>query len=113
MAEILATNLTGAINPEVNVRIGTFAVAIDPNAFDRGDGYDEATRGTFDRVHNTRPAAGFSEVLIPGDTERKSRAELVASGVEVPDATWTAILDTAAGLGLDRDEINALARGDA
>ncbi len=113
MAEVLATNLTGAINPELNVAIGTFAMAVDPNAFDRGDGYDEATRETFDRVRNTRPAKGFREVLIPGDMERSSRAELSESGIDVPEATWTAILDTAAGLGLARDDMDALARGGA
>ena len=111
MTEILASNLTGAINPELNVRIGTFAMAIDPNAFDRGDGYDAATRGTFDRVRQTRPAAGFDEVLIPGDTERRSREKLSAAGLEVAEATWTAILDTGASLRLDRDELDALARG--
>ena len=112
MAEILAANLTGAINPDINVRIGTFAMAIDPNAFDRGDGYDEATRNTFNRVRNTRPASGFPEVLIPGDTERKSRVELSESGIDVAEATWTAILETASGLGLEREEIDAVARGD-
>ncbi|MCY3784771.1 MAG: Ldh family oxidoreductase [Chloroflexi bacterium] len=111
MTEILAANLTGAINPEINVRIGTFAMAVDTNAFDRGDGYDPASRDTFDRMRNTRPAAGFDEVLIPGDTERRSRETLSTAGLPVAEATWTAILDTADSLGLDRDELDGLARG--
>lgn len=109
MAEVLATNLTGALNPELNVRIGTFAMALDTNAFERGGGYDDATRKTFDRVRNTRPASGVGEVLIPGDTERQSRAQLGESGIDVADATWTAILDSAEGLGIDRDELDAMA----
>ena len=62
-------------------------------------------------MRQTRPAAGFDEVLIPGDTERRSREKLSAAGLEVAEATWTAILDTGASLDLDRDELDALARG--
>ncbi len=110
MAEILASNLTGAVEPEIPInRLGVFAFAIGPDAFGDGQAYHEATSATFGRMRNTRPAEGFSEVLIPGDMERKSRAEVRAAGIELPEATWNDVLATAERTGLDREEIARVA----
>jgi uncharacterized oxidoreductase len=110
MAEILASNLTGAVEPEIPIsRLGVFAFAIDPDAFGDGKAYHEATSATFGRMRDTRPAEGFSEVLIPGDVERRSRAEVRAAGIELPEATWNDLLATAERAGLGREEIARVA----
>ena len=110
MAEILGSNLTGAIEEEPLVaRVGVFGLAIDLDAFGVRESYLETTRATFERVRNTRPAEGFTEVLIPGDPERRLRKTGRAAGIDLPEATWEAMLDTAAGLGLSRDEMNRVA----
>ena len=46
------------------------------------------------------PAAGFQEVLVPGEPERRERERREAEGVPVPEATWEAIQKTAADLGV-------------
>ena len=112
MAEILGSNLTGAIEPAVPVsRIGTFALAIDPDALGAGQPYFEATRATFERVRDTRPAEGFTEVLIPGDGERRAREAGRQAPIELPAATWRQVLDAAVQVGLDRDEVERIAAG--
>ena len=68
-----------------------------------------STFATIQRLRSTRPAQPDGEVLIPGDAERRSRAELRAFGVDVPETTWNSILDAAARLGLEPAEVSALA----
>ena len=92
-------------------RLGVFAFAIDPDAFGDGKAYHEATSATFGRMRDTRPAEGFSEVLIPGDLERRSRAHLRSAGIELPDATRENVLTTAESVGLGRAEVERLASG--
>jgi hydroxycarboxylate dehydrogenase B len=47
-------------------------------------------------------------VLMPGEPERRRRAERLAHGIEVDERTWAEILDAARSLGLADDRIDAL-----
>ena len=112
LSEILASNLIGdTVKSTPSSAIGTFAMAIDPDAFGAGEHFTAMTDATIRRVKNTAPAEGFSEVLVPGDVERRSRVDVTANGIELPDATWSAVLDSAEGVGLDRDTVAAIAAG--
>jgi uncharacterized oxidoreductase len=46
------------------------------------------------------PAAGFNEVLLPGDREAHTRATRQRDGVPIPDDVWQSIVELAASLGL-------------
>ena len=56
-------------------------------------------------VAATKPVAGVDQVLIPGDPERKTRAERTANGVPLPDDTWAAIVNTAREVGVSEVSI--------
>jgi len=113
MIELLASNLVGdTITGEPQSPIGTFALAIDPNALGAGAGFAAMNDATINRVKQTAPAPGFDEVLVPGDIERGSRETVAAAGVELPDATWNDVLASAADVGLDPAEVNAIAAGE-
>ena len=112
MAELLASNLVGdTVTGAPQSAIGTFALAIDPDALGAGTGFAAMTDATINRVKRTSPAPGFDEVLVPGDMERSSRAAIRAAGVELPDATWNDVLAAAADVGLDPAEVTAIAGG--
>ncbi len=49
--------------------------------------------------------AGVDQVLIPGDTERKTRADRTRNGVPLPDDTWAAIVNTAREVGVSEISI--------
>jgi len=49
--------------------------------------------------------AGVDAVLIPGDPERKTRAERTKNGVPLPDDTWAAIVNTAREVGVSEISI--------
>ncbi len=109
MTEILGTNLIGAFEEGLTVRIGTFAFAIDIDVFGTAAEYQAATHDTLERVRNTRPVEGVAEVLAPGDIERKSRDELIESGVDLPDTTWENMLAAAESAGLQRADVDRIA----
>ena len=62
----------------------------------------EATRA---HIKSARPAPGFSEVLTPGEPERRYAAKRLAEGIEVDTQSWADITAAAAQLGITDAEI--------
>ena len=58
-----------------------------------------------DFIRETKPIAGTEQVLIPGDVERKTRAERTRNGIPLPDDTWAAIVNTAREVGVSEVSI--------
>ena len=44
-----------------------------------------ASTALLDGIKNTPPAAGFDEVLVPGDVEHRTRVQRLTRGIEIPD----------------------------
>ena len=53
-------------------------------------------------------AEGVDAVMVPGDPERKARAERGANGVPLDEETWRQIVEAAAKLGLGGGEIDRI-----
>ncbi|MDH4278648.1 MAG: malate/lactate/ureidoglycolate dehydrogenase [Acidimicrobiia bacterium] len=49
---------------------------------------------------NARPTSADGEVLLPGEPERRRRAEREQNGIELPDASWRSIVETAESVGV-------------
>jgi uncharacterized oxidoreductase len=79
---------------------GTMVIAVDPAAFGPIDEYEQRADATIDRIKAVPPAAGFTEVLVPGEPEHRTRQERLRDGVPIPAATWAAIRECATSLGL-------------
>jgi uncharacterized oxidoreductase len=75
-------------------------IAVDATTFRPLAAYEKNADETLSRVKATPPAKGFSEVLLPGDPEQRSKAERLRDGIPVAEATWNAIVETGKGLGL-------------
>jgi hydroxycarboxylate dehydrogenase B len=106
LCELLAGALTGArtsqpAHPqEGGIVNNMLSVIIDPGVFGpRGALLDEI-EALIAYVKSARPRAGFDEVLVPGEPERRRRAERLAHGIEIDERTWAELLDAAAALGL-------------
>ena len=50
------------------------------------------------RVNAVPPAAGFDEVLVPGDLEARAREERSRDGIPIPAEVWRSLTDLARGL---------------
>lgn len=95
---------TGATAPNRRFANGMLAFYVDPKVIDTANFFDgEITRYT-DFIRQTKPTAGVDEVLVPGDTERRTRAERTENGIPLPDDTWAAIVNTAREVGVS--EVN-------
>jgi uncharacterized oxidoreductase len=68
---------------------GVFLQVVDPAAFGDAASYRDLVEGALRAAAGTRPGAGRGDVLLPGEPERRSRAERRRTGVLLPDATWT------------------------
>jgi uncharacterized oxidoreductase len=84
---------------------GMLAIYIDPKVVDTSDFFDGEISRYVDFIRATKPVAGVEAVLIPGDPERKMRAERTKNGVPLPDDTWAAIVNTAREVGVSEVSI--------
>jgi uncharacterized oxidoreductase len=106
MCEILAGCLTGGptsgpIPGGKRGRIGNgmLSIYLDPAHFG-AQHFAEVAREYALYVKASRPATPGGEVLVPGEPEARTRAIRLRDGVPLQTATWAAINETAAGLGL-------------
>ena len=58
-----------------------FAIYVDPKVVDTSNFFDGEISRYVDFIRATKPVAGVEAVLIPGDPERKMRAERTKNGV--------------------------------
>lgn len=112
--ELLAGALTGSgINAggQGTVHNGMLSIFLDPERFGVGDSFLEDVRRFVAWVKSAKPVDPVEGVLIPGDKERRTRAERLAHGIPLSDDTWQAILATARRVGLDDARIAAILEG--
>jgi LDH2 family malate/lactate/ureidoglycolate dehydrogenase len=83
----------------------TLMIAMKIDAFTSQARFESLTRELIDRVKEVQPAAGFDEVLLPGEKEQRSIAERTQNGVPVPDSTWQELAELAAEYGIAAPEV--------
>ena len=105
----LLSVVTASASEDIADGASVFAFAIDPNAFGRGDETRALIQHQLNRVRSAAPAEGFSDVQVPGDFERRSRADLIGGPLQIPEPTWEGFLQAAERVEVSRAEIEALA----
>jgi uncharacterized oxidoreductase len=96
---------TGATSADRRFANGMFAIYVDPRVVDTNNFFDVEISRYVDFIRATKPVAGVDAVLIPGDPEKKTRADRTRNGVPLPDDTWAAIVNTAREVGVDEASI--------
>jgi LDH2 family malate/lactate/ureidoglycolate dehydrogenase len=96
----LLTGLSGHFDMQHSTVSGVFMQAINIGALTPLDVYQRGVRAVLDAVKSTPPAAGFAEVLVPGEPEHRARAHRLAYGIEVPVTTYREIEQFALKLGV-------------
>ena len=101
VAAALSQALTGELHLDGSPsRMGFFLWAVDTGAFTPAAEYRQRVDWMIEQVKAVPPAAGFQEVLVPGEPERRERERREAEGVPVAETTWEAITATARELGV-------------
>lgn len=91
LVQILAGALAGAAFAPLKEGpgpddIGHFCLAIDPGFFGEPDDFTASVSAILDTLRAEPPASPDRPVLVPGDVERRVRAERVLTGIPVSDA---------------------------
>ena len=77
---------TGVFGEQGAAANGLVLIALDPAAFT--DDFED--REAFcAALAATKPARGFDGVLVPGEIERRTRAQRARDGIPLPAATWS------------------------
>ena len=77
-----------------------FSIYIDPIRFDPAHFFDGEVKRYLGYIKGTKPARGETEVLVPGEPERRVKAERIENGVPLTDDTWASISAAARHVGL-------------
>ncbi|MDT0300754.1 Ldh family oxidoreductase [Streptomonospora wellingtoniae] len=67
---------------------GTVLIGIDPARFMTADAFRTQVEDFCAELRSTPAAEGADEVLVPGDVERRARAERAENGIPVPSSVW-------------------------
>jgi hydroxycarboxylate dehydrogenase B len=113
LVELLAGGLTGGGLSERPDRIVTegaggnagLAIVMDIAHFIDLQEFHESVDAFFDRLKRVKPAAGFSEVMIPGEPELRQRRALEPSGFRVDEEAWQKINEIARTHGVALDDL--------
>src|SRR5215813_11424256 len=101
-SDVCSSDLTA---PDRRFANGMLAFYVDPKVIDTSTMFDGEVTRYVDFIRATKPIGGVDQVLIPGDPERKTRAERTKNGIPLPDDTWAAIVNTAREVGVSEVSI--------
>lgn len=94
VTEILAGALTGSgctVPGKTQLEQGMLSILLDPAIFQVGDELQAEAKKFVDFVKSSEKVSPESEILMPGDVERRNRNERMAKGIELDDKTWSQI----------------------
>jgi LDH2 family malate/lactate/ureidoglycolate dehydrogenase len=92
--ELINASLTGMASSGSATRVGTTGslyVAIDPERFVGRDAFRDRLGRLLELIRGTPPAAGFDEVLVPGEIEARAAAEADRLGIPLDQSAVDAL----------------------
>lgn len=104
MFTCLLGGLAGTFNVETGDMGGIYMQAINVNSMTPVVDYQKGVRAFLDVIKSTPPAAGFDEVLVPGDYEASYRTERLKNGIEIPDSIYIQLQESAENLSVSIGE---------
>ncbi|MFZ9374077.1 MAG: malate/lactate/ureidoglycolate dehydrogenase [Burkholderiaceae bacterium] len=78
---------------------GMFAIVIDPERLGTREAFEREARAFADWLRES-PAVDDDGVQLPGEPERRARAERSAHGIVIDDGTWAEIVQSGAKVGM-------------
>jgi uncharacterized oxidoreductase len=102
-ADILAGAISGAgCSRPTTKRVGNSftATLLDPAQLRGREAFDQDVDQLVNYVKSSKLAEGFTEILIPGEPERRERERREREGIPVDDVTWGEIRATAERYGV-------------
>ena len=108
MCELLAGALTGSgtCGPgERRFCNGMLSIYITPRFLGSEDAFAQEARAYIEFFKSSRPATPGAEVLLPGEPERRTKADRLANGLPLPDEVWESLRIVARDSGIDAEAV--------
>jgi len=87
---------------------GVFLMVVNVEAFAPRELFEQRVQELIGHVKSSPPAAGFAEVMFPGELESREQHRQEKSGLFIDDGTWQAVHATLMQLGVKTDDLNPL-----
>jgi uncharacterized oxidoreductase len=103
VTDILAGAFSGAgCSRPATERVGNSftATLMDPDVFREQGGFDQDIDQLIEYAKSSKLADGFTEILIPGEPERRERERRERDGIPMDETTWSQIRETAKRYGV-------------
>ncbi len=101
VAELLGEAVFGQAMSGMN----WICVCIDLTRFRDAVAYRRAAEGCLEELRACPPAPGFERVEVPGERERRLRAQRLKDGIPIPAAILSELKTSAKALGIDAAEL--------
>jgi len=98
----LGTKVKGTARADERCTKGDFFIAINPKFFGNPDEFSEKTDFLVDEIKSSSLASGFSEILIPGDIEKRTSDEKM-NGFEIDEILYNKLKKICSKKGLSID----------
>jgi uncharacterized oxidoreductase len=113
LCDLLAGALTGGgcsgpPGAETRFSSNMLSIVIAPRTFGEPGGFAAEVERYLDFVKSSRPRQPGGEVLLPGEPERRHKAERLESGIPIDPTTWEHVLAGAASVGVDRARLEVM-----
>ncbi len=106
MVDVFAGLLTGlgwGTDPAGKHNDGSLYIVLNVAAFRPVEEFKQEVTDFAGYLKSSKPAAGFKEVLYPGEIEWRTEQERLRDGIPVEDDTWAVVTKLAASLGVSTD----------
>ena len=78
---------------------------VEPDIFGGVANFRREVEAMAEWLHAADPAVGVDRVRLPGEPERESKAERLATGIPVDEQSWIGICDAARRAGVEEASI--------
>ncbi len=111
MVDVLAGALSMAGCPRANAEqsgtgSGLFLLVVEVDRFRPLNGFQAELSSMIEYLTSSQPAAGFEEVIVPGEYEFRQRQRRLDTGIPLPDTVWESLAKAADSLQVALPEVS-------
>lgn len=104
LVEILGAIFAGVGSTSTEVfGNGVCFIVLNTNSFTQAETFAQLMSDSADYMKSSAPAAGFDEVLVPGELEFRNLAQRKQTGIPIDPATWQQLVDYTTKLNIPLD----------
>lgn len=98
----------GTLEPKSFCTKGDFMIALDPGAYTPPEEFKSRVKKFITELKTSKKAPGFTEILVPGEPEFRTREKRLKGGIPIADEVWNELKQISQELGIDLNYLKDL-----